>query len=296
MSQASARPKDYHVVELDVEQRLHSTLAVQTRAALAEQAPGATVEYPAAGVVSNVIKISGTHASVDGASKMLAASVAETHQVNMLVPKQLHVHIVGQDGATLAHVRQASGAQVQVPAADAADENIVVSGGKAQVEQATAMIREITESVTVAAEPEPAVRSAAASPSSPKEAARDLGNVASQMADDAELIMEVHAPEEFHRFLIGKAIAITPHGRIAGYPPPLGRGAAGGAPVQLLASPHARVPIAGAQRVRRGAQKSWLCHRLGPAHGNCTGLILSSPFCPLRNNNDDCQQGRGVRR
>ena len=171
------------------------------------------------------------------------AELSELHsEVHHPLPKEYHVHVVGHEGSMITHIQDTTGATVMVPHDSEESHYVTISGQHAEVEAATAMVEQLRARISSSngGGGNPAASSATPAspgsgpaqhsthnqghyhnlhptspphtPGSPRNAGTTGGTVSAPHSpspltdtdvDAAEVIIEVQAPEKFHRYLIG---------------------------------------------------------------------------------------------
>lgn len=235
--------------DLIIEQRLHKLIIGQGGKAINElrkQFPSVNFSFPDVNKKSDIINVRGDRKEVDDAAKALAKiakDLAESnYQESVPIFKEFYKHIVGKGGSNIKKIREETATRIDLPDEASEEERIAVTGKKANVEKAIALLQkmqsELASVVTVEIEipvkvqarmigggrrvlfdiekecggvyikfPAEKSESTKVAINGPKEDVEKAQKVLLDLAKDREANFAedtVRAKPEFHRFIIGK--------------------------------------------------------------------------------------------
>lgn len=235
--------------DLIIEQRLHKLIIGQGGKAINElrkQFPSVNFSFPDVNKKSEIINVRGDRKEVDDAAKALqkiAKDLAESnYQDSVPIFKEFYKHIVGKGGSNIKKIREETATRIDLPDENSEEERISVTGKKANVEKAIALLQkmqsELASVVTVEIEipvkvqarmigggrrvlfdiekecggvyikfPAEKSESTKVTINGPKEDVEKAQKVLIDLAKDREANFSedvVKAKQEFHRFIIGK--------------------------------------------------------------------------------------------
>ncbi|CAH0554703.1 unnamed protein product [Brassicogethes aeneus] len=105
--------------------------------------------FPGPNDKHDIVKVRGPKEDVDKCGRYLEKLVKElsesSHQVEVPIYKQFHKFIIGKGGANIRKIREETQTKIDLPAEGDKNDNIVITGKKNNVEEASKMIKKIQD-------------------------------------------------------------------------------------------------------------------------------------------------------